>query len=64
MGKCSECKGRGVVVRDRIAQGGHIEGSITTQYYSVEMCDCGCTPRRRRRSEEATESPPDLGIDV
>jgi hypothetical protein len=64
MAKCSECKGKGIVVRDRVASGGHIDGSITTQYYSVEPCDCGCVPRRRRsRDAEPSDVSPD-GIEI
>ena len=64
MAKCSECKGKGIVVRDRVAAGGHIEGSITTQYFSVEPCDCGCSPRRRRSTptDEALISPEGIEI--
>lgn len=64
MAKCSECRGRGVVVRDRVSLDGHVAGSITTQYYSVEPCDCGCEPRRRRRpSQEDSLVSPD-GIEI
>lgn len=64
MAKCSECKGRGVVVRDRVAAEGHVVGSITTQYFSVEPCDCGCEPRRRRRHsvEDSLVSPDGIEI--
>ena len=33
MAKCSECKGKGIVVRDRVAKGGHIEGSNDRQHH-------------------------------
>ena len=64
MAKCSECRGRGVVVRDRVAPGGHVDGSITTQYFSVEPCDCGCEPRRRRSVSSDSSPPPPDGIDL